>query len=144
MIFLLQSSSFTWFIVVLIGFVHFHVRKWKKEFNSIQTINHKKTAFIRCLLLLPSTIGLSLSHPWPWYYALIPSTLIQFFLFWLLFDGLYNIKRNFNWWFMGTIDKDESVTDNFIRKHGQVIKLAGCALSIAFYFLTLFKFKFVL
>lgn len=45
---------------------------------------------------------------------LIPSAMIAFFI-WLFFDGVYNLKRGFYWWFTGGGGKGAAKTDNFLQ-----------------------------
>lgn len=36
--------------------------------------------------------------------------------FWFLFDGLYNILRDKDWWYTGTDDPDDAKSDDFLQK----------------------------
>lgn len=145
----LLLPSFTWFLIVLVAFVFFHVKKWNRERNSITVIKHKKTAWYRVAALSPSTIGLTVANGSAWYISFSLSILVQFFLFWFLFDGFYNICRivdgkRIRWYVVGTIDDNEAATDNFIRRHGQSVKIIGCIVFIVLYLTTYFNYKFVL
>ncbi len=44
----------------------------------------------------------------------ISGLMIAFFI-WLLFDGIYNLIRGFNWWFTGSDDADDAEADNFLQ-----------------------------
>jgi hypothetical protein len=43
------------------------------------------------------------------------SAALEMAFIWLVFDGLYNKLRGFNWWFTGSVDKDDAVTDTFLH-----------------------------
>lgn len=103
------------------------VKLHNKRLNEGIKIRHKEEWFIRLVLLLPSIIMLSLPyknrHDFTpeWFAISIAIKLLLAggflaFLWWELFDGFYNVKRKKPWRFIGTIENDESSTDNFLRK----------------------------
>ncbi len=56
-----------------------------------------------------------LAIPVHWLAVLLTAPMAAFW--WLfLFDGFYNNKRNFNWWFTGSDDSDDPKTDNLLQK----------------------------
>jgi hypothetical protein len=63
-------------------------RKWLKGIP----INHFKEGVIRSLLLVPSTLLLGLPDIISWQTAF--GALLQFSVWWELFDGWYNKKRD--------------------------------------------------
>lgn len=113
------------------------------------TINHKNETKIRIVLFMPVVILLMLHFDFSdlslgWWIAaqvasLITSSFIVATFFWLLFDGFFNTGRGFNWFFDGTIDKDEANSDNFLRGKKPIvellIKLSAIGVSIFCYFL---------
>lgn len=107
------------------------IRKWKRE---DYTVNHKKK-WVRGFGLVPAAILLS----WDNWWLLIPSPGLILFLYWLLFDGLYNLLRGFGWWYMGSDDEDDAETDNFLQRlplwAHVTIKLGGFALFTTLYIL---------
>lgn len=48
-------------------------------------------------------------------FILVASAGMVAFAFWFLFNGMFNKKRNQDWFFKGTVDLNESNTDNFLR-----------------------------
>lgn len=95
-------------------------------------VNHKRGALLRSLGLVPSTIFLSLGYGDFWW-GLFLSIVMQFFVFWLLFDGLYNTFRKFGWFFQGSDDKDDAVLDEIPKWLSIGFKIVGSAASILFY-----------
>lgn len=98
------------FLVVLYWDVQSDYKKW---LNNIP-VKHTKEAIIRALLLIPSLLCLIL--PDIAILKIIVSIALMSFTYLLLFDGWYNVKRGQNWWFLGTIDKDDSWWDKLQRK----------------------------
>lgn len=98
------------FFLVLYWDVQSDYKKW---LNNIP-VKHTKEAIIRALLLIPSLLCLVLPN------ITILKILISLALmgstYLLLFDGWYNVKRGQNWWFLGTVDEDDSWWDKFQRK----------------------------
>lgn len=105
------------------------------------TVQHTKEAWLRMALLIPSGILLTIGHPGMPAIGLCV-IFMMFFVYWFLFDGLYNLFRKQKWWFTGTIDEDEAHTDNFIRWIGlywsKVFKIAGSIGTAALYIWTMF------
>lgn len=59
--------------------------------------------------------------------------------FWFLFDGLFNVFRGQNWWWLGTDDPDDANTDNFLQNllpwQCKAIKIGSCAVTTFIYWL---------
>lgn len=107
------------------------IRKWKREDYKV---NHRKK-WIRGFGLVPAAILLS----WQNWWLLLLSPGLILFLYWLIFDGLYNILRRFGWWYLGSDDPDDAETDNFLQRlplwAHVTIKLGGLALFTTLYIL---------
>lgn len=75
-------------------------QKWLKE----KAVNHTKEWWIRAALLFPSVGSFAAALPVHWVKGCIISAVMIAFVWWLLFDGLYNKLRGFGWWFNGSKD----------------------------------------
>jgi hypothetical protein len=98
------------FAAVLYWDVKSDFNKWKKGLP----VKHKKEMLIRCLLLTPTTLFLTLAN-----FSLINiplAILMQGAWWWELFDGFYNKIRGFSWRFNGSEDDDEADTDELLRQ----------------------------
>lgn len=81
--------------------LYIDINKWKKG----KSANHQDKGWRRSIALAPSVYLIG------WQYILL-----MIALYWFLFDGLYNIFRNFNWWYTGSEDgKDDAKTDNLLQ-----------------------------
>lgn len=99
-----------WFAGVLYWDVIDDYIKWKQNI----ALNHTKEAIIRGLLLLPTIVALSVNE---FDFFKLVIVLLMVFLWWLfLFDGIYNHIRGFNWWFLGSVDDNDALTDKLQRK----------------------------
>lgn len=94
-------------------------KKWKKEIP----VAHTREGWVRLALLLPSLFffALPIYHDyfpnWKFflYAVLSPSALLgSYYLF--FFDGIYNLLRKQKFFFPGTDDPDDSITDDFFQK----------------------------
>jgi len=124
------------FFAVLIWDVVTDYRKFLKQ----RELSHSKEAWLRCLLLVPATIGFTILHPNKDWTSLVYTLLMEFFFFWTLFDGIYGILRNEGFWYTGKPgDKDNANTDDFLTSIPRwlhiLIKLSGCAGSGIAYFI---------
>lgn len=99
------------FFLVLWWDINDDYKKWKNNIS----VKHGKEALIRILLLIPSIILLNFTLPIDIVKILLTIAL-EAFTYLLLFDGIYNIKRRQNWWFLGTVDKDDALWDKIQRK----------------------------
>lgn len=97
-------------------------KRWLKE----KHINHKKEWW-RWLVLAfgtsPSIVLFTLASNFYWYIAAPLSAGMCSLFIWVMFDGLYNKLRNESWWFTGTDDKEDAVTDNFLQAMPLVIHI---------------------
>jgi len=122
------------FVAVLAWDVLTDYRKWLKGHG----VAHAKEAWIRCLLLIPAIVLFTIAHKGNSWTSLLYSVAMCFFVFWTLFDGLYNVLRGFGWWFTGSDDEEDADTDNFLQSIPKwlhiLIKLGGCAGGIFLYF----------
>lgn len=100
-----------WFLCVLIYDVHDDYRKWKNN----TSVKHRPEFWLRALMLLPSIFLMSLPFPLDIWKILV-ITALESFTYLLFFDGWYNIKRGQSWWFLGTVDSDDSWWDKQQRK----------------------------
>lgn len=67
-------------------------------------INHARGLVLRAAGLLPA------AHLTGWVYLPLICA-----VYWLLFDGLFNVLRGLNWWSTGSEDPDDAKTDNFLQ-----------------------------
>lgn len=96
-------------------------------------INHTKRFFLKGIMLLPSFILLL---------QVFSFWRVLFFIcswFWFLFDGIYNMLRKYDWWYIGTIDANESKFDNLQRWLGELRKTVKIVLLIASLIFLIFK-----
>lgn len=98
------------FFCILYWDVTTDYKKWKNDIP----VNHTKEGIIRSLLLSP--VPLLLSLPFITIWELVITIPLVGFMWLLLFDGFYNKVRGFNWWFLGSEDKDDPWWDKFQRK----------------------------
>lgn len=108
--------------------------RWKQE---DYTINHRKEWLLLAAANIPSIVLLTISAG-VWY-AVVPAALMIAFFIWLVFDGLYNLLRNYGWWYLGTDDPDDAKTDNFLQRlklwQHIAAKLGGLVLFTVIYIL---------
>lgn len=115
------------------------------KWNNNIPIKHTKEWAVRAFHLTPTLLFLTL----PIYtfsldilYKFISTCSLTAFTYLILFNGWYNTKRGFNFWFTGSDDKDDPITDNilqFLPKWlGITLQLAAVAISLYFYI----KFQF--
>jgi Na+/H+ antiporter NhaC len=131
------------FAVVLFYTVSRHYKLWRTaqqqpNAGEATPIKHRNEFWLRALLLLPSLALFILAKDFN-LHTFMNSVSMVAYLFWFLFDGLFNLKRGKDWWFIGTIDKDESYFDNFKRKLGpvwtkivQITLAVGCVIIYIF------------
>ena len=135
------------FTIPLIIKLFIDFNKWNKN----QPVNHKKEWIIIAICEIPS--GLLFLYPmlpifegdyfktaFEYFYKILLIGLMVGFWFWFLFDGLYNIKRNFNWWFTGSEDADDATSDNFLqslKKWQQIVFKIGTIILFTFLYIEL-------
>lgn len=101
-------------IIVLVAKVIGDVRLWMNE----RKIDHRKEKWrwwVLALCCSPSIVLFTLASDFFWYVAAPLSAVMCALFVWLMFDGCYNIARRENWWYTGTDDKEDAVTDNFLQ-----------------------------
>ncbi len=109
---------------------------WLKEVG----VNHNRGALLRMigLTLAAYVVGIHHSH------HLIVSLAALFYMcaiYWLCFDGFYNNKRRFNWWYTGTNDPGDAKADNFLQRltltQIKVVKIGFTVISFILFILSL-------
>jgi hypothetical protein len=78
-------------------------------------VNHKKEWVFMALGCVPSIILYTLASDFMWYIAAPVSALMFAFFIWLFFDGIYNLLRRYGFFFTGSDDADDAVSDNFLQ-----------------------------
>ena len=133
--------------------------KWVKN----KPVRHNSEWRLRALLCLPVIILFTVAHPaengysWNTFWAFTCSCFMIGFVWWLLFDGWYNVKRRkylkdtgaapsyyrqFTWWYVGSLEGWQS--DSFLDKMqywmgvtvSKIVKLVGVILWVVIYFLS--------
>lgn len=112
------------YIVAIFLNVDRHYKKWKHgqkqpDVGNTISIRHFPESLIRFLMFAPSVFFLWVAIGFTWI-DFAKSVFTEVSITWFLFDGLFNIKRGKDWWFIGTVDKDESFFDNVKRSIGPV------------------------
>lgn len=132
------AAAIIWFFCVLAWDIITDYNKWLKS----RDINHTKEWWLRVALLIPSTIlfTIPMSYDLPLFLAvMLAPVFMQAFVWWLLFDGIYNKLRGFGWWFNGSDDgaNKDSKLDIFLMRlkdwQEAVLKIGLAAGSIILY-----------
>lgn len=91
--------------------VWYDYRLWLKE----KRRPHKKGWRLKAVTSIPAIVTLSWVGGYDWYYdgGLSVFMSMSWFVFW--FDGLYNVFRGFEFFYLGTNDNDDAKTDNFFQ-----------------------------
>ena len=107
------------FAAVLIWAVEKDFKKWVAG----KAVDHNKGWLIRAALLSPTIILLIAAQPlqgfWHTLFVIIDSCAVVAFLWWFLFDGLYNNRRDYNWWFIGSFNDaghPDAKSDEFLNR----------------------------
>lgn len=128
------------FIIILDKDLDSDIKKW----NNNEPVKHGKESRLRALwLLIPFILFVLATHPTGW--SLVLTLFIVaggiFFNYLNFFDGQYNNRRKFNWWFLGSVDPGDAKTDKFLRKlpkWGHItFKIGGSLTFIILYILKL-------
>lgn len=117
--------------------------KWKID----KPVNHSREwKYVAIGLSLTSGLGFVLLSGAPLVFSVPASLLMIAFWFWFLFDGFYNLMRKryairsgwklingqYDFWYTGSNDKDDAVTDNFIQRlkpwQHKAVKIGGVLL----------------
>ena len=125
-------------LAIIITLVIIAVKVWYDYYHPVR---HTKEWWLMAIASTPAIYLFTHASALPWYFAAPISALMVAWFIWFMFDGLYNILRNYNWWFTGSNDPDDAKTDNFLQRlklwQHVVIKIGGLALFITLYILTL-------
>jgi len=121
------------FIATLYWDVVSDYNKWLKGGG----VSHTKEAWVRCLVLLPAIIGFVVLHHSNNWQSIVYTLIMEFFLFWTLFDGFYNVIRGYDWWFTGSNESYDAKLDNLLQSiplwlH-KAIKIGGCIAGVWLY-----------
>ncbi len=128
-------------ISIIVGIVIFktfnNYEKWRKHIP----INHGREWLIMAgvssvsiiMFANESTLDLKLAYPIS---ALMCAAFILFF-----FNGWYNTKRGFNWWFLGDVGKKSAWSDKFFKRIGptwqKIIQIGLLTISVTAYIIFL-------
>lgn len=105
--------------LVLAAKLWYDIRLWRRkeiEGISTKTVIHWKEWILMAAGAVPSIWNFAVHINLQWYYAWLIAGWCCAFYLWTMFDGLYNIFRGFVWSFTGSVDKDDSQTDKFLRR----------------------------
>lgn len=105
------AFAIIWFTLVLIWDLRTDYRKWKRA-----PFDHKKK-WQRGVLLTPSILAFALPIGGALFFKLVFSWFLVGFVYWVLFDGLFNIIRRLPWNYVGTPDDWDSKLDELQRKY---------------------------
>lgn len=124
------------FVAVLAWDVATDYKKWK---NEQYNLNHTKEWWLRVALLFPSVTGFALLLPVNWIAGCGLSAAMCAFVWWLLFDGIYNKLRGFGWWYNGSDDGEglDANTDEWLRGRKLWVQIA-VKVGLAVLFTTLY------
>jgi len=75
-----------------------------------------------------------------WISFLTSGVMMAFFIF-NFFPGPYNLLRGLKWWYPGSDDSNDSITEKYLKKYSlgkqKAIKIGGLVISIILYILTI-------
>lgn len=124
-------------IILFLGVLCFDLISDYKKWITHRSVDHTFEAWQRAVFLVPSIIGFHLACPNNELWILLLIVPMLFFAYWLIFDGLYNKLRGFDWWFAGSDDQDDAKLDNlqqFLgRRWSKVVKICGLLTFLFFY-----------
>ena len=135
-----------WFAAVLVWELRHALRRWKAG----KDIKHKWQPVKRAAMLSPAIVLLTCASPAVWYFSLGAALLMVALAWWLLFDGIYNIRRGFNWWFNGSPEgkTDDSFLDKILRRipdrAEKWLKIGALVVTVFFYVLVSIGYKLML
>lgn len=133
-------------LIVIGGKLFFNIKKWKNE-NYV--IFHTKEWWIMVACLVPSVFLLTLSSSRDWWglhwiiglaLTLLTSAGMLAAFIWFTFDGFYNLLRGFSFFYLGTDDKDDAKSDNFLQRlsfwQHIIVKLGTIIVLTTLYYVT--------
>ncbi len=151
-------------LVLLFCILYWDVNSDFKKWVKNQAVRHKSEWRLRALLCLPVIILFTVAHPaengyrWGTFFAFICTCFMIGFVWWLVFDGWYNVKRRnhlkktdaapayykqFTWWYVGSFN-EASHSDSFLDKlqfwlgntGSKILKLVGVVVWVLIYVLS--------
>ena len=140
---------------ILISTILFYlVLRWKvtRDYNlwkANKAVKHGKSWRLLCLLLTPSVIILAIPLQYIfifgiklWMCGVLVTAPMLACIWWLTFDGWFNNKRKFNYWFTGSEDgSNDAIMDNILQGLSKwqhiAIKLFLIALFTSLYIIAL-------
>lgn len=132
--------SAIWVQLVLAAKLAYDLRLWYNreiKATSKKTVIHWKEWIVMAAACSPSIYYLKKFIHLHWALATIIAGAMCALWLWSWFDGLYNKFRGFNWFYTGSVDKDDPSTDKFLRKVGIagqiIIKYCGFATAVYFF-----------
>lgn len=134
-------TNIQWLIVGVVSFIGaivFNVVRNHKLILEKGTVKHTPEWFVKAATCTPSLIAFSLASNLIYVVALIVSSIMIAFSFWLLFDSTLNVIRKKSLFYYGSEDgEDDAKTDNFLQGlpiwAGASIKIALAGASIFLY-----------
>ena len=138
---MILAAAIISFFAVLAWDLRSDYKKWLKT----RSVQHSKEWWVRVALMIPSIALFTLAHPreagyaWSTLLVLGLSAGMTGFAFWILFDGIYNRLRGYQWTFTGSVEADDADLDKMQREMGKavsmLIKLAGFLVCLTAYIL---------
>lgn len=131
----------TWGIILFLAALVFDLTRDYKSWLRNESVNHAPKHILRPIILAPSLAVLVSVLDWKWPYWLILAipivVLMEFFVYWIVFDILFNILRGFTWNFTGSVESDDAGSDKLLRKYPslQFIRIIIACLLITIYIL---------
>lgn len=128
--------------VLFIAALKIELRRDKKKREKGIDVKHKHKPWIRAVMLAPSMACFLSVTPAAWYFSVPIVAGMEAFLWWMLFDGFYNLGNNKDWWFNGDANgkTDDSRIDKVLRtwsdEFEKAIKISAAGLFVIAYVLT--------
>lgn len=147
--YLLVIAATVAFYFILKWDVNADFKKWKDE----KAVDHEKESWYRVLLVFPG-LGYMFAHPLAWYWAGLIVAVMLLFAWLLFFNGWYNRKRNKEFFYVGSDEKEpgwhskDSWTENFLQRMEKIndslpmiIQVGGFAFTTGIYVFSFLKFR---
>lgn len=123
-----------WFLIVMAADLYSDYEKWLSE----RVVKHTLEGWERGIFLLPSIAFICFHFNVPvWKY--IDFAIFEAFLYWVLFDGIYNKIRGFDWWFFGSFgDPGGDAKTDILQKHigltgAKILKIGGIIITLTLF-----------
>lgn len=112
----LAFISLAWFIVVL----YLNLKRDLGLYKLGLMTNHNNRFWVRLFMLLPCVYGFAWAYDprltW-WLPVHLCLCGIMVGLTWMpLFNGIYNIRRNFNWFYVGSDGDEDGVIEDYLQR----------------------------